>query len=426
MALAPMTSQVLRESTAVTSATVSADTFALSESGPLNYTAGNWSCVRTGTNTAATMPTATSVTVPVGDDVTCTINNNDNGPALHLRKTVTNDNGGTALATAWTLTANGTGANDISGTTPVDSGASLKADTFALSESGGPSGYTPGNFSCIVTGSDNPGPATPVAVTNGNVTLGLGDDVTCTINNNDNGPALHLRKTVTNDNGGTALATAWTLTANGTGANDISGTTPVDSGASLKADTFALSESGGPSGYTPGNFSCIVTGSDNPGPATPVAVTNGNVTLGLGDDVTCTINNNDNGPALHLRKTVTNDNGGTALATAWTLTANGTGANDISGTTPVDSGASLKADTFALSESGGPFGLHARQLQLHRDRLRHPGRDPVAVTNGNVTLGLGDDVTCTINNNDNGPALHLRKTVTNDNGGTAPSPRRGR
>ncbi len=110
-------------STAVTSATVSADTFALSESGPLNYTAGNWSCVRTGTNTAATMPTATSVTVPVGDDVTCTINNNDNAPALHLRKTVTNDNGGTALRTAWT--ADGQRyrqtPTNLSGATPVDS-----------------------------------------------------------------------------------------------------------------------------------------------------------------------------------------------------------------------------------------------------------------------------------------------------------------
>ncbi len=54
-------------------------------------------------------------------------------------------------------------------------------------------------------------------------------------------------------------------------------------------------------------------------------MTNGAVTVGLGDDVTCTINNDDNAPALHLHKTVTNDNGGTALVTDWTLKATGTG-----------------------------------------------------------------------------------------------------
>ncbi len=43
------------------------------------------------------VPDATHVTVPLGGNVTCTINNDDNAPALHLRKTVTNDNGGTAL-----------------------------------------------------------------------------------------------------------------------------------------------------------------------------------------------------------------------------------------------------------------------------------------------------------------------------------------
>ncbi len=46
---------------------------------------------------------------------------------------------------------------------------------------------------------------------------------------------------------------------------NLSGTTPVDSGASFKADTYALSETDGPSGYTAGNLSCVVTGSDPAG-----------------------------------------------------------------------------------------------------------------------------------------------------------------
>ena len=96
------------------------------------------------------------------------------GPAkLHLRKEVVNDNGGTALATAWTLTANGTGSNDLSGTTPVDSGARLQADTFALNESG-PSGYTASAWDCVggtQSGSD--------------ITLAIDEEATCTITNDD-------------------------------------------------------------------------------------------------------------------------------------------------------------------------------------------------------------------------------------------------
>ena len=133
------------------------------------------------------------------------------------------------------------------------------------------------------------------------ITLGLGQSATCTIINNDNGPALHLRKTVTNDNGGTALATAWTLTANGTGngPTNLSGSTPVDSGTSFKAGTYTLAESGGPSDYTASNWSCVLTGTQ-----TPMSVTNAQVAIGLGQDVTCSIVNDDNAPTVNVEKRV--------------------------------------------------------------------------------------------------------------------------
>ena len=346
-----------------------ADTYALGESGPANYTAGAWNCG------AATMPDATHVTVPLGGNVTCTITNDDNAPALHLRKTVTNDNGGSALATAWTLTATGTGGSpsNLSGSTPVDSGSSFKADTYALGESG-PANYTAGAWNC--------GAATMPDATH--VTVPLGGNVTCTITNDDNAPALHLRKTVTNDNGGSALATAWTLTATGTGGSpsNLSGSTPVDSGSSFKADTYALGESG-PANYTAGAWNC--------GAATMPDATH--VTVPLGGNVTCTITNDDNAPALHLRKTVTNDNGGSALATAWTLTATGTGGSpsNLSGSTPVDSGSSFKADTYALGESG-PANYTAGAWNCGAATM------PDAT---HVTVPLGGNVTCTINNDDN-------------------------
>ncbi len=406
----------LSGSTPVNSGTgFKADTYTLGESGgPSGYTAGDWSCVLTGTATPVSVSASDEVVVGLGDDITCTIDNDDNEPTLRLRKTVTNDNGGTALATAWTLTADGALAvpTDLSGSTPVNSGTGFKADTYTLGESGGPSGYTAGDWSCVLTGT-----ATPVSVSaSDEVVVGLGDDITCTIDNDDNEPTLRLRKTVTNDNGGTALATAWTLTADGALAvpTDLSGSTPVNSGTGFKADTYTLGESGGPSGYTAGDWSCVLTGT-----ATPVSVSaSDEVVVGLGDDITCTIDNDDNEPTLRLRKTVTNDNGGTALATAWTLTADGALAvpTDLSGSTPVNSGTGFKADTYTLGESGGPSGYTAGDWSC----VLTGTATPVSVSaSDEVVVGLGDDITCTIDNDDNEPTLRLRKTVTNDNGGTA-------
>jgi hypothetical protein len=353
---------------AVTSANVNPGTYNLSESaGPTGYTASQYSCVLDGGNPVS----GNSITLGEGDTAVCTITNNDNPPQLHLRKTVTNDNGGTALNTAWTLTATGTLANptNLTGTTPVDSSTTtFKADTYALAEINGPSGYTAGAWSC--------GTATMPDATH--VTVPLGGDVTCTINNNDNPPQLHLRKTITNDNGGTASITDWTLTATGTLASptNLSGTTPVDSSTTtFKADTYALAEINGPSGYTAGAWSC--------GTATMPNATH--VTVPLGGNVTCTINNNDNPPALHLRKLVVNGASGTALATDWTLTA---GPNGISGSTPVDSGATFQAGTYALSESG-PAGYSPSGWTCVG------GTMPDAT---HVTIGIGGSATCTITN----------------------------
>src|SRR6185369_13040526 len=153
--------------------------------------------------------TGSSITLALGDTATCTITNDDNAPSLTLNKIVTNDNGGTAVESAWTLTANGGAAGSLSGpgaagNADVVSAATFKAGTYALSESGGPAGYTASSWSCVKNGG---GP-----VTGASITLALGDTARCTITNNDSGPRLTLNKIVVNDNGGTAAASAWTLT----------------------------------------------------------------------------------------------------------------------------------------------------------------------------------------------------------------------
>ncbi|OGG35190.1 hypothetical protein A2363_03910 [Candidatus Gottesmanbacteria bacterium RIFOXYB1_FULL_47_11] len=372
-------------SAAVTAAEVSSGTYNLSESGPSGYTAGNWSCVK---NTTAPV-TGSSITLAPNDVATCTINNDDDVASLTLNKVVINDNGGTALENAWTLSAAGTtplSGPGAAGSADVVSGPTFSAGTYTLSESTGPAGYSASSWVCTGTGTQ----------VGNQITVGLGQSAICTITNTDNAPSLTLVKEVTNDNGGTATPGNWTLTA--TGLTGFSGSGPtVSNGASFDAGTYDLSELG-PSGYTASSWVCVGG----------TQVDGDTVTVGLGQSATCTITNSDNSPSLTLVKEVTNNNGGTALASAWTLTASGP--TGFSGSGPsVSNGASFDTGTYNLSESG-PAGYSASNWVCVGG---------TQVDGDTVTVGLGQSATCTITNDDIAPTLTLVKTVTNDNGGNA-------
>jgi uncharacterized repeat protein (TIGR01451 family) len=91
---------------------------------------------------------------------------------LTLTKTVDNTGGGTALATAWTLSA--TGLTTISGHTAdaAITNAAVTAGTYTLAESGGPTGYTAGSWSC-----------TGGTLTGSSLVLAAGDTASCSIRN---------------------------------------------------------------------------------------------------------------------------------------------------------------------------------------------------------------------------------------------------
>jgi LPXTG-site transpeptidase (sortase) family protein len=188
---------------------------------------------------------------------------------LTLVKTITKDNGGVGNATDWTLSA--TGPITVSGATGSGTvtNAVVPSGTYTLSESLLPSGYNAGSWVCVG--------GTQIDATH--ISLTAGSSATCTLNNNDKIPILTLNKIVV---GGTASNTDWTLTATGTGNSptNLSGTTPVISDATFKADTYTLAESGEPLGYTASAWSC----GDTP-------VVGSSVTIGGGDNVVCTITN---------------------------------------------------------------------------------------------------------------------------------------
>jgi hypothetical protein len=120
--------------------------------------------------TGATIQNGNQITLIAGQVASCTFTNDDNAPSLTLQKVVINDNGGAAVAAAWTLTA--TGPTGFSGAGPsVSNGPSFDAGTYDLSESG-PAGYSASAWVCVggnQTDSDT-------------VQVGLGQNVVCTAN----------------------------------------------------------------------------------------------------------------------------------------------------------------------------------------------------------------------------------------------------
>ncbi len=131
---------------------------------------------------AYTVASGLTITPVAGATISCTLTNTANNPTLTLAKSVVNTGGGTAAATAWTLSASGP--TNISGVTaaPTVTATAVSAGAYTLSESGGPADlnggaadYTASTYSCVVNGA--------AAVSGNSITLNLGDTTVCTITN---------------------------------------------------------------------------------------------------------------------------------------------------------------------------------------------------------------------------------------------------
>jgi uncharacterized repeat protein (TIGR01451 family) len=339
------------------------------------------SCTVTSPNGGSfTAGQTTTINMQEGENYTCTYQDSLRTGALIVKKHVINDNGGTANAGAFNLHVK-SGGSDVTGSPAAGSETgttyTLVAGTYAVSEDTPLSGYAFTGFSGDCNSS-------------GSVTVTAGATVTCTLTNDDQAPALHLRKVVINDNGGTALATDWTLTA--TGPTSLSGTTPVDSGSGFSAGTYSLSESG-PSGYSTTGYACV--GGTQSGQS---------ITLGLGQSATCTITNDDIAPQLIVIKHVINDNGGTAVAGDFTMTVAATNVKpsaSFPGAESPGTTVSLDAGSFSVSEAS-VFGY-----------------TQTSAVGCSGTIAVGQTKTCTITNDDIAPQLVLVKQVVNTGGGTA-------
>ncbi|HEY1409539.1 MAG TPA: hypothetical protein VF434_11380, partial [Promineifilum sp.] len=165
-----------------------ADTgYDLSEVIPAGWDLTSAACeIQTAPPTLTGTQTATGVDdfeIQSGLETICTFNDVQDA-SLTLAKLVTNDNGGTAAAADWTLTA--AGPSGFSGPGPsVSSPAGFSAGTYDLSESG-PGGYTASDWVCA-GGTQNDSDT---------ITLAPGESATCTITNDDDAPSLTLVKAI--------------------------------------------------------------------------------------------------------------------------------------------------------------------------------------------------------------------------------------
>ena len=210
---------------------------------------------------------------------TCTITNTRRRGAIQVIKHVVNNNGGTAVASDFTITL-----QDTNPTTTPFSGHESPGDTYTFDEGhafnvseSGPTGYTPS------LAGDCSG------------TIVAGVTKTCTITNDDNPASLTIVKRIVNNNGGTKTVAGFGITTN---AGTLTFGTAVTDNDALKytsnkltglsaATSYSLHEDD-VADYTEGSWSCTTgstVGSSN--------FANGSVTLAPGADVTCTITNND-------------------------------------------------------------------------------------------------------------------------------------
>ena len=373
--------------------------YEISETGPVGYTQTGLVCV------VGDQPPTRPAGIVIGFNQagTCTVTNDDEPASLTLEKSVVNDHGGTAVATDWTLsaTAEAGGEPVVEGPTPAT--GSVPAGTYTLAEDG-PGGYTAGEWVCE-------GNATPIE--GATLTVANGEEVTCTITNDDVPATLTLVKVVDPGDAGqvTRAPADWIVTATPgeipgqptvTGNGDPSSAGGVD-GVAVLPGAYELSESTDVPGYVPGEWSC--QGGSLEGTTLVVAV---------GDDVTCSITNTAVAPVLTMIKQVDNGATGTAAPADWTLEADGP--VTISGATgePEVTAADVEVGAYDLGENG-PGGYTASPWTCTDTSGEAP--TAVDVVEASVTLTEGAVVTCTVVNTAVAPTPPTTTPPT-----TAPAP----
>ncbi|HSL44287.1 MAG TPA: hypothetical protein VK897_12695, partial [Anaerolineales bacterium] len=308
-----------------------------------------------------------TVTLDEGENVTCTITNDDQAATLIIIKHVVNDNGGTAKAENFTLDSGGTDdtPDDFPGAESPGTTVTLDAGAYNVTETG-PSGYS-ASFSADCSG-----------------TIANGQTKTCTVTNNDIQPQLIVIKHVINDNGGAATASQFTMEVSGNNVSPVNfAGSELGTNVALDAGSYSVAESSVP-GYSP-TFSAGCTGS-----------------IAVGETKTCTITNDDISPTLTVTKVLlpADDTGLFNLQIDGVTQAANIGDNGTTGAVDVDAGA-----VHTVGETAGT----GTSLS---DYVTTIGGD--CAPDGTITLALAENKTCTITNVRRGSIVIFKNALGGD------------
>lgn len=330
----------------------------------------------------------TNIDIAALQQKVCTITNTYVPPAatLTLVKNVVNTEDGDAMATDWTLTA--TGPETISGAGGA-AATIVVPGTYTLTESAGPARYTPSAWVC-----------TGKTVTNNQVELVNGDNVTCTITNTYVPPlkaSITVVKTVADlfNGGATTASFDYFVTSASQAVTEVF----HNIAALFDAGTYTVSETT-LLGYTAGDW-----GGDCVG---------GTVTVAEGGSATCTITNTAVAPSITIKKVVDNGTSETLKSPddfSIVLTA-----ADINGVEADDE------KTFAGSLSGTTFTFDAGSYAVTEPS--HAGYTMELTGDCAGTAALGAELECTVTNTYIEPTVttvNFTKVVDNQFGGTAVS-----
>jgi len=219
-ATGPNTITGVSGTSSVTKAVVQPGTYLLAETTVPGYTVSNWVC------TGATGVSGNKIDLVGGDHAVCTITNNDDKfSTLTLEKNLTNDAGGSAVVSDFTLSYSGAGGSGsgVMGDAAITN-VVVPAGSYTLTESTVP-GYSLENIRC--DGADSDG--------SDGVDIQPGEKVVCVFLNDDQGIDLSVAKSVSNNapNIGDTLTFTLLISNNGPDvATDVQVLDPVPAGFS--------------------------------------------------------------------------------------------------------------------------------------------------------------------------------------------------
>ena len=379
--------------TASWSGLVPGATYTITEAAVAGWTTTSFSC--TGVTDTDQNPATVTFVAGVGQSIVCSASNAAAPASVSVSKSVT----GVDASLAWSFdfsispTAGVTGASpqSIAGTGSTTSAATaswsglIPGATYTITEAA-QAGWTP-SFSCTgITDLDsNPATVTFVA--------GVAQALVCSAANSTSA-TLVVRKVVINDNGGNLTAADFALTVNGA---------PAVQGAVVTVPVGLLHEvaEAPVAGYAGIGAVCVSSTGRVIPPSGSALIA---VVPGPGEQLECTLTNDDVPPGLTVVKQVSNIHGGGLSAGDFPLTVNGATVTTDVATVPTANIDLVIAETQQAGYTAlSTVCVSSIEGSANAKNLPGPG-------GATVNLRPGEYVTCVITNQDLPVDLELTKS----------------